>query len=167
MCRTIKVLISNWPWTRFSELLQVGKRFWLLSPWSEVGQDLPTIFVVWLVKIWQVSWCGKFIQHLETCLLWQSKPTEFYVNLWCFNYLFHWLYKMKYSCYQESLLFMAGLFIELLVEKCVACQSGNPISDGIVFVFHRAGRVRGLKSLKRFRPYLIAFRSCISNSKPE
>ena len=45
---------------------------------------------------------------------------------------------------------------------------GNPISDGIVFVFHRlAWCVRGLKSLKRFWPYLIAFRSCISNGKPE
>ena len=43
----------------------------------------------------------------------------------------------------------------------------NPISDGIVFVFHLAWCVRGLKSLKRFRPYLIAFGSCISNDKPE
>ena len=44
---------------------------------------------------------------------------------------------------------------------------GNPISDGIFFVFHLAWCVRGLKSLKRFWPYLIAFRSCISNGKPE
>ena len=43
----------------------------------------------------------------------------------------------------------------------------NPISDGIVFVFHLAWCVRGFKSLKRFWPYLIAFRSCISNGKPE
>ena len=34
---------------------------------------------------------------------------------------------------------------------------GNPISDGIVFVFHLAWCVRGLKSLKRFWPYLIVF----------
>ena len=32
---------------------------------------------------------------------------------------------------------------------------GNPISDGIVFVFHVAWYVRGLKSLKRFWSYLI------------
>ena len=25
--------------------------------------------MLWLVKIWQVSSCGKFMQHLETCLL--------------------------------------------------------------------------------------------------
>ena len=36
---------------------------------------------------------------------------------------------------------------------------GNPISDGIVFVFHLAWCVRGLKSLKRFWPYLIVFRA--------
>ena len=33
----------------------------------------------------------------------------------------------------------------------------NPISDGIVFVFHLAWCVRGLKSLKRSWPYLIVF----------
>ena len=30
---------------------------------------------------------------------------------------------MKYGCYEESLLFMAGFFIEFLVEKCAACKS--------------------------------------------
>ena len=34
---------------------------------------------------------------------------------------------------------------------------GNPISDGIAFVFHLAWCVRGLKSLERFLPYLIVF----------
>ena len=44
---------------------------------------------------------------------------------------------------------------------------GNPISDDILFIFHLALCLRGLKSLKRFSAYLIAFRSCISNGKPE
>ena len=30
---------------------------------------------------------------------------------------------MKFSCYQESSVFMASLFIGFLVEKYVACQS--------------------------------------------
>ena len=34
---------------------------------------------------------------------------------------------------------------------------GNPISDGIVFVFHFAWCVRGLQSLKRYWRYLIPF----------
>ena len=37
---------------------------------------------------------------------------------------FHWIYKMKYSCYIKILLLsMAGLFIGFLVEKCATCQS--------------------------------------------
>ena len=42
----------------------------------------------------------------------------------------------------------------------------NPISDAIVFHFHLAWCVRRLKSLKRFLPYLMAFRSCIFTGKP-
>ena len=44
---------------------------------------------------------------------------------------------------------------------------GNPITDGIVFVFHLPWYLRDFKSLKRFWAYLIAFRSCISTGKPE
>ena len=58
--------------------------FWLCSPWSRVGQALRPIIMLWLVKIWQVSSGGKFMQHLESCLLSQLKLTEFSVNLWCF-----------------------------------------------------------------------------------
>ena len=58
--------------------------FWLCSSWSRVGYALHPIFMLWLVKIWQVSSCAKFMQHLESCLLWQLKLTEFCVNLWCF-----------------------------------------------------------------------------------
>ena len=58
--------------------------FWLFSPCSRVGHALRPIFMLWLVKIWQVSSCGKFMQHLESCLLWPLKPTGFCVNLWCF-----------------------------------------------------------------------------------
>ena len=81
--RTVKILISNWPRTRkFSHFLKI-KAGRLFLPWSRVGQALRPIFLLWLVKIWQVS-CGKFMQHLESCLLWQQKLTEFCVNLWCF-----------------------------------------------------------------------------------
>ena len=53
-------------------------------PWSRVGHAPRPMFMLWLVKIWQVSSCVKFMQHLESCLLWQLKLTEFCVNLWCF-----------------------------------------------------------------------------------
>ena len=44
----------------------------LISPWSRVGHALRPIFILWLVKIWQVSSCGKIMQHLESSLLWQQ-----------------------------------------------------------------------------------------------
>ena len=37
----------------------------LFLPWSRVGHALGPIFMLWLVKIWQVSSCRKFMQHLE------------------------------------------------------------------------------------------------------
>ena len=43
------------------------------------------------------------------------------------------------------------------LRNTLLVKVGNPISDGIVFVFHLAWCVRGLKSLKRFWPYLIVF----------
>ena len=82
---------------------QVGKTF------SYLGHAVRLIF---MAKIWQVSSCGKFMQHLGTCLLWQLKLTEFCVNLWCFfNVFFHWMYKMKYSCYQETSVIHGAWFV--------------------------------------------------------
>ena len=45
-----------------------GNRFWLFSL-SRVDHALRPILMFWLVKIWQVSSWGKFMQRLETCLL--------------------------------------------------------------------------------------------------
>ena len=82
---TIKILTSNLPRTRkFSQLFKNTGGEDLFLPWSRVGHALRPIFMPWLVKIWQVSSCVKFMQHLESCLLWQLKLTEFWVNLWCF-----------------------------------------------------------------------------------
>ena len=88
--RTVKILISNWPRTReFSQFFFFKYRrgrplLTMVTRWSRVGHALRPTFVLWLVKIWQVSSCVKFMQHLERCLLWQLKLTEFCVNLWCF-----------------------------------------------------------------------------------
>ena len=37
--------------------------------------------------------CGKFMQHFDTCFMSSCDG---------FNYFFHWMYEMKYSCYQDS-----------------------------------------------------------------
>ena len=59
-------------------------------------------FYALIGQYWQVSSCGKFTQHLENCLLWQLKLTEFCVNFSdVLTVFFLWMCKMKYSCYQE------------------------------------------------------------------
>ena len=134
-----------------------------------VGHALRPIFMLFLVKIWQVSSCGKFMHYLESCLLWQLKLTEFCVNLWCFK-LFFVLLDVQNEIQLQSRVFCYSWLVCLLgfwLRNTSLVKVRNPISAGIVFVFHLAWCVRGLKSLKRFWPYLIASRGCISNGKPE
>ena len=40
----------------------------IVTRWS---RSKPNFYAL-IGKIWQVSSCGKFMQHLDTCLLWQS-----------------------------------------------------------------------------------------------
>ena len=56
----------------------------LFLPWSHVGHAPRPVLMLWLVKIWRVSSRVKFMQHLQSCLLWRLRLTEFWVNLWCF-----------------------------------------------------------------------------------
>ena len=46
-----------------------GRQLLLLFLWSRFSHALRPTFMLWLVKIWQVSSCGNFMQHLETCFL--------------------------------------------------------------------------------------------------
>ena len=62
--------------------IQAGKTF------SNHGHVLVTLHVQFLCSDWlkfdRCCSCVKCMQHLESCLLWQLKLTEFWVNLWCF-----------------------------------------------------------------------------------
>ena len=50
---------------------------------------------------------------------------------------FHWMYKMKFSCYRESSVIQGYFFLlGFLFRNTSLVEVGNPISDGIVFVFH-------------------------------
>ena len=138
MCRTIKILVSNWPRTRkFSQLI-TGKEdscSWLFSPWWHVGHALRPIFMVWLVKICQVSSCRKFMQHLEFCYFdswsWQS----FVSTCDVFNCLF--LLDVQNEIQLLSRFFWTSWLVCLLRfwlrNAPLVKVTGNPISDGIVF----------------------------------
>ena len=91
---------------------------------------------------------------------WQSFVSSFN----CFNFFFfQWMYKMKYSCYKNVLLLMAGLFIRFFVNRRAACRKSE-------FAKHRQYQKWAslhlawcgeLKSLRRFWPSLVALRTCI------
>ena len=144
MCRTIKILISNWPRKlRFSQFLQAGKTCQLLltfltmvTRWSRstsnfyalIGQNLTGEF---MRKMYAASW------NLFTLT---AEADRVFCQLVMFlTVFFHWMYKMKYSCYQESSV-IHGWFVYWVFgwEMRRLSKFGNPISDGIVFVFHLA-----------------------------
>ena len=85
------------------------------------------------VQFWSSDW-SKFDRwvHAENLysilklvyfgsLSWQSFFCQLVMSLTTF---FHWIHKMKYSCYQDrESSVIHGLFNEFLVQKCAACQS--------------------------------------------
>ena len=72
----------------------------LFLSWSCVGHAGRPIFKLWLVEIWQVSSCGKFVQHLESLT---AEAYRVLCQLVMFlTVFFQWMYKIKYSSYQES-----------------------------------------------------------------
>ena len=156
MSCTNEILISIWHQTwKFCQFLQVGKAVTLDSPRWSVGHPLCPLFMLWLVKIWQLSSFGKFRQHLETCLL-RAEVDRVLCHLVMFLLSFSTgCTKWNTTAFKIVLLFMSGLFTGFFVKKCAACQS-HWKSDFRWNCAHLAWCVRGLKSW----PYFMAFRSC-------
>ena len=128
---------------------------WLRSTsnfYALIGQNLTGEF---MRKIYAASW-NLFTLTAET----DRVLCQLVMFLTVF---FHWMYKMKF---RSLVLFMASVFIGFLVERYDACQSRKSNFVWRRFRFHLPWCVRGLQSLKWYRPSLIPFRSCISNGKP-
>ena len=85
---------------------------------------------------------------------WQSFVSSYHV----LTFFLHWIYKMKYSCYQDSFVINDWLVYWVLVEKCTAQEKeiGNH-KLLLLSVLRLAGCLRRLKRLKWFWPYLICF----------
>ena len=130
--RTIKILVSNWPRTRkFSQSFKITGMGDLFLPWLRssshfyalIGRNLTGEFM--------------FIQHLETCLLWQlnyrswqsfvstcDAPLDVPNELQLLSRVF---------CYSWLVCFLGFWLRNASLDKV-----GNPIWGGIVFVFHLA-----------------------------
>ena len=89
-------------------------------------------------------WAENFVQHLETCL--PISITETDRVLWLhlvmlITIFFRWMYKMKYSCYQDYSIIHGWFLFQVFGWELHAPLDqviGNPTSDGIVFVFNLA-----------------------------
>ena len=101
---------------------------WTSNFYALIGQNLTGEF---MPKIYAASW------KLFTLT---AEADRVLCQLVMFlTVFFHWMYKMKYSCYQECSL-IHGWFVYWVFgwEVRRLSKFGNPIWDGIVFVFHLA-----------------------------
>ena len=172
MSRTFKMLISKWPWTRkFNRLLHLHARKAIAFDFSQC-HALITLYVQFLCSDWSKFDRWVHAENLYSILKlvyfdswgWQS----FVSTCDVFNCLFPLDVQNEIQLLSRVFCYSwLVCFLNFWLRNAPLVKVGNPITDGIVFVFHLAGWVWGLKSLKRFWPYLIAFRSCISNGKPE
>ena len=166
-------MISNSPWTqKFSQLVQAGKT--VAFDFSHRSHALlVTLYIQFVCSDWSKfdRWAHaeNFICSILKLVFFDSWSWQSFVST-CnvFNCLF--LLDVQNEIQLLSGVFCYSWLVCLLgfwLRNTSLVKVGNPISDGIVFVFHLAWCVRGLQSLKRYWPYLIPFRSCISNGKPE
>ena len=139
MCRTIKVLISNWPRTRkFSQLLQAGKR--VAFDFSHHVHALVTFYVQFLCSDWSKFDRWVHVENLGSIL------NLVYFDRWSrqcfvstcdvFNCLFPLDVQNEIQLLSE--VFCYSWLVCLLgfwLRNTSLVKVGNPFSDGIVFVF--------------------------------
>ena len=159
MCCTIKILIRTDLGRENSASYYRQKRQLLLTfltlvtRWSRsvsnfyalIGQNFTGEF---MRKIYATSWILFTLTAEADRVLCQL--------VICLTVFFYWMYKNKIQLL--SRVFCYSWLVCLLVfwlRDASLVKVGNPISDGIVFVFHLAWCVRGLKNLKRFWPSRI------------
>ena len=139
MCRTIKILISNWPRTRkFSQLLQAGKT--VAFDFSHHGHALVTLYVQFLCSDW--SKFDRWVHAQNLCSIlnlvyFDSWSWQSFVSTWD---VFNFLFPLEV---QNEIQLLSGVFcyswlvclLGFWLRSTSLVKVGNPISDGIVFVF--------------------------------
>ena len=141
MCCTINILISYWPWTRkFSQLLQAGKT--VAFDFVYHGHVLVMLYVQFLCSDWsKFDRCRVRAENLCSILnlvyfdicSWRS----FVSTCDVFNCLFQ-------LDVQNEIQLLSGVFccswlvclLGFWLRNTSLVKVGNPIPDGIIFVFH-------------------------------
>ena len=162
LCRTINILISNWPRTRkFSQLLQAGKT--VAFDFAHHDHALVTLFVQFLCCDW--SKFDRWVHAENLC----SILKLVYFDSWSWQRFVSTcdVFNCRFPLdVQNEIQLLSGVFcdswlvclLRFWLTNTSLVKVGNPISDGIAFVFHLAWCVRGLQSLKRYWPFSAASR---------
>ena len=139
MCCTIKILIANWPRTwKFSQLLQAGKT--VAFVFSHNGHALVTLYVQFLCSDW--SKFDRWVHAENLC----SILNLVYFDSWSWQSfvstcdVFNCLFPLDV---QNEIQLLSGVFcyswlvclLGFWLRNTSLVKVGNPISDGIVFVF--------------------------------
>ena len=160
------ILISNWLRTRkYSPFKQASKQLFF-SSWSRstshfyalIGRNLTDEF---MRKSYAASWnlfpltaeADRVLCHLVIVLI----------------VFFHLINKIKNSCYQDYAV-IHGWFVYWVFGWEMRCQSKSSGIRPRMASFQYLPslmRKRVFRRLKRFWPYLMAFRSCISTGRLE
>ena len=138
--RKIRILISNWPRKRklFSQFFLKYRRgrpyLPMVRRWSRSTSNFSTLIGQNLTgEFMRTNYAASWKLFTFT-----AEADRVLCQLVMFlTVLFLWMYKMKYSCYQESSV-IHGWFVYSVFgwEMRRLSKFGNSISDGIVFVFH-------------------------------
>ena len=139
MCYTIKILIANWPLTRkFSQLLQAEKT--VAYDFSHHGHALVTLYVQFLCSDW-----SKFDRwgHAENSC---SIKNLVYFDSWSWQSFVSTC--DVFNCFspldiKNEIQLLSGVFsyswlvclLGFWLRNTSLVKVGNPISNGIVFVF--------------------------------
>ena len=134
------IIFEDFRWQVTSFQTIAGSSSFFQMHWKYV------VFISRTIKILISNWLRtrKFSQLLQA-----GKAVDFWLS--------------RLFCYSQLICLLSFWLRNAPLVKVI----GNPILNGIVFKIHLAWCVRGLKSLKRFWPFLMAFGSCISTGKPE
>ena len=150
--------------SRSSIFLKLSADKLLVFKWSQAQVCFLKIYMKYVVfmSLWPST-----IKILTSNLPRTRKFSQLFKNTGWEDLFLPW-YKMKYSCYQESSV-IHGWFVYRLFGWEMRHLSKSEIRFRMASFsfFTLLDTEEEFKSLKRFRPYLIAFRSCISNGKPE
>ena len=167
-CCTIKILISNRPLKlKFGQCLQPEKTCQLLLTflttvmrWSRSTSNFCALIDQYLT--------GECMRKTYTACVWKLV----YFDSWSWqsfvstcDVFFHWVYKVKFSCYQDCYSWLICLLGFWLRNRSLV-KVGNPISQWHRFQFSPCLMRKRVEKSEVILALLDSFQ-CISNGKPE